>query len=127
RVSDSVISGNGLPASGGGIVIQPSGSGGSQVLIERTRVENNTYGIFANGTASTGVISVQITDSTVVNSRFDGVSAFTAAGHATTSVVVNHSAAVLNNNNGILSEGAPGFVILDNSTVMQNATGLRSI
>src|SRR5262249_51880105 len=108
--------GTGCRRAAAGTGSRPRGPAGRRGLSARTRVENNTYGIFANGTDSSGVISLHIKDSTVVNSRFDGISAFTAAGHATTSVVVDHSSAVLNNNNGILSEGAPGFVILDNST-----------
>src|SRR5262249_3808464 len=68
QVSDSVIHNNGLPSSGGGIVVEPSGSGSARVVIERTRLENNTYGVFANGMNSTGLIAVQIKDSTVANS-----------------------------------------------------------
>ena len=52
-------------------------------VIERTKVENNTYGIFANGTGSTGVIIVHIKDSVVANNAFNGISAYTAADNAT--------------------------------------------
>jgi len=48
HVTDSVIKNNGNGSSGGGIIIQPSGSGSAHVVIENTKVENNTYGIFAN-------------------------------------------------------------------------------
>ena len=58
--------------SGGGIIIQPTGSGSARVEISRTIVRNNTYGIFANGTGSTGLIAVQIRDSVVSGSTFNG-------------------------------------------------------
>ncbi len=122
-----LTSNNGIAASGGGIVIQPVGSGSARVVIERTRVENNTYGIFANGTNSTGTISVQIRDTVVSNSAFAGISAYTAAGKSTTSITVDHTSSLLNGGDGILAQGAPAFVILANSTVMSNATGLHPV
>jgi hypothetical protein len=33
---------------------RPSSSGSARVMIERTRLENSTYGIFANGVNSAG-------------------------------------------------------------------------
>src|SRR5262249_38242712 len=127
HVTDSVISGNGLATSGGGIIIQPAGSGSARVVIERTRVENNTYGIFANGTGSTGIISVQVRDSVVSNSKFSGISAFTAAGQSVTSIVVDRSSSLLSGANGIMAQGTGGFVFLRDSTVMSNVTGLSAV
>ena len=54
HVTDSVIWNNGLSSSGGGIVIQPSGGASVRADIVRTQVKENTYGIFANGTGTTG-------------------------------------------------------------------------
>src|SRR5262249_5990529 len=127
RVSDSVITDNGRPASGGGIIIQPSGSGSALVEILRTRGEDNTYGIFANGSGSTGVISVQVRDSVVGSNVVNGVSAFTAAGHSTTSITLDRSSSILNGGAGILAQGAVGFVTLTDSTVMSNVTGLSTV
>ena len=127
HVTDSIISNNGLAASGGGIIIQPSGSGSARVVIERSHVENNTYGIFANGTGSTGVIIVHIKDSVVANNVFNGISAYTAAGQSTVSVTVDRSSSLLNGADGILAQGSPAYVLLNNSTVLSNITGLHSI
>ena len=125
HVTDSIISNNGLPASGGGIIIQPSGSGSARVVIERSHVEDNTYGIFANGTGSTGVIIVQVKDSVVSNSAFNGISAYTAAGQSTVSMTVDRSSSLLNGADGILAQGSPAYVVLGNSTVMSNILGLH--
>jgi hypothetical protein len=127
HVSDSLITGNGLAASGGGIIIQPAGSGSARVLIERTRVENNTYGLFANGMGSTGLISVHVRDSVVSNSVASGISAFTSAGHSVAAVVVDRSSSLLSGANGILAQGANAFVFLTESTVMSNVTGLNAV
>ena len=51
HVTDSVVTNNGTASSGGsGILIQPTGSGSAAVVIDHTRVENNTHGIVADGT-----------------------------------------------------------------------------
>jgi len=126
-VTDSIIRNAGLESSGGGIIIQPAGSGSARVTIEHTRVENNTYGIFANGTGGTGVIAVQVKDSVVANNRFNGISAFTAAGKSVTSITVDRSSSVLNRQAGILAQSSNAFVIVGSSTVIGNGTGLSAV
>jgi hypothetical protein len=126
-VSDSVITGNGLAGSGGGIVIKPTGTGSARVVIERSRVENNTYGVFANGLGSTGLIVVQIRDSGVSGNTFNGIAAYTATGHSVTSITVERSSSTLNGGDGILAQGAGAYVTLAASTVMSNVTGLHTI
>jgi hypothetical protein len=124
-VTDSVVTNNGLPASGGGIVIEPGGS--VRVTIERSRVEQNTYGVFANGMDSSGPIVVQIHDSLVAGNAFNGISAFTAAPpKATTSITVDRTSSILNGQAGILAQGVRGVVLLGNSTVMSNGIGLST-
>jgi hypothetical protein len=124
-VIDSIFDFNGLSASGGGIVVQPTGSASAHAVIEGSKFTSNTYGIFANGMGTTGIIIVQIKDTVVANSTFDGISAFTS--NTITSVTVDHSSSLLNGGNGILSQGAGGFVNLANSTVMSNVMGLKTL
>jgi hypothetical protein len=124
HVTDSVIKNSGNGTSGGGIIIQPSGSGGAHAVIERTTVENNTYGIFANNTGGTGTILLHIKDSTVANSAFNGISAYTAG--STTAIVIDHSSSLINGGSGILSQGSGGLVFLTDTTVMSNVTGLSA-
>jgi hypothetical protein len=122
-VSDSVISNNGLPASGGGIIVQPSGSGSARVVIERTRVENNFHGILVDGTGSTGVILVQVRDSVVAGNLGHGIAAISSAGASPTGIIVDRTSSAFNAASGILAQGAA--VHLGNSTVTGNATGLN--
>ena len=124
HVTDSVIKNNGNGSSGGGIIIQPSGSGSAHVVIENTKVENNTYGIFANNTGGTGSILLHIKDSTVANSTVNGISAYTAG--STTAIVIDHSSSLINGGSGILAQGSGGLVFLTDTTVMSNLTGLSA-
>jgi hypothetical protein len=126
HVTDSIINNNGLASNGGGIGIAPAGSGSARVVIERSRIEGNTYGIYAVGTGSTGVIIVHVKDSIVTNNVFDGIGAYTSAGHSTVSMTVDRSSSLLNGGNGILAQGPAAFVFLANSTVMSNVTGLKA-
>jgi len=126
-VIDTVFADNGLAASGGAIVIKPVGSSTAHVELTRVVMERNTYGLFANGTNSTGVIAVQIRDSVIGSNTFNGVSAFTTAGAATTSITFDRSSSNLNGGAGILSQGPSAFVFLGNSTVMGNGTGLNAV
>ncbi len=124
HVTDSVIKNNGNGTSGGGIIIQPSGSGGANAVIERTTVTGNTYGIFANGTGTTGSILLHIKDSTVANSAINGISAYTAG--SISAIVIDHSSSLINGGSGILAQGSGGLVFLTDTTVMSNVTGLST-
>jgi hypothetical protein len=107
HVSDSVISSNGLPTSGGGIHI--AGFGAARVVLTRVQVENNTHGILADGTGSTGSIVVHVRDSVVAGNTGNGIAAVT--GTAPTGVVVDRSSSGANAGNGINAEGsAPLFI-----------------
>jgi hypothetical protein len=121
---DSVISSNGRASDGGGIVIQPVGTGSARVAVERTRIENNTLGLFADGTGSAGLIAVQLRDSLVSESKLTGVAALTAAGGSIASISIERSSSLLNGNAGVQAQGPGSYVTLADSTVMSNVAGL---
>jgi hypothetical protein len=124
EISDSVISDNGVvPSGGGGIVIQPTGSGSARVSLTRVQVENNSLGIFANGARSTGLIVLQVRDSVIAGSTDYGIYATTLPGASTVSVTVDHTAVILNKT-GIAAQNAGAFVILGSSTVALNIDSL---
>ena len=119
-VTDSVFTNNVTTFMGAGIVIQPAGGGTTGVVIERTEVTGNTYGIAASG--SGGIVQVEIRYSTIANNTSDGILAYTTSSVA--SIVVEHSASVQNGGNGVTATGASAYVSLNDSTVAWNATGL---
>jgi hypothetical protein len=124
-VSDSVISHNGQTASGGGIIIQPSGSGAAAlVVLNRVQAVNNFHGILADGTGSSGgLILVDVRDSFVAQNRGHGIAAISSAGASLTAMVVDRTSSVINGASGIFSQAAT--VHLGNSTVTGNTTGLN--
>jgi len=120
-VTDSVFANNGVAAGGAGIVVQPNG-GTAGVVVERTQVTGNTYGIVANGTS--GTVLAEIRYSSVSNSAIDGIWAVT--GGSVSSIVVEHSASLQNGGNGINAQGSSAYVSLSDSTVAWNGTGLAT-
>jgi hypothetical protein len=126
HISDSVIENNGLPASGGGIIIQPSFSGIARVMLNRVRVENNTHGILADGTGGTASIVVQVRDSVSAGNTGNGIAAVTNAGAATTGIVVDRSSSVANAGSGILTQGQGALIHIGRSTVVGNGAGLNA-
>lgn len=124
-ISDTVVHDNGLAASGGGIVVEPQNSGPVNVSLNRVAAKNNTYGIFANGTNTTGTISLRVRDSIAAGNVQAGMSAFTSDGHAAIGLVVDHSSSI-DNNTGVLAQGSAAFVTLTHATVMSNQTGLAN-
>jgi hypothetical protein len=126
-VTDTVFSGNGSAANGGALTIQPSGSGSARVQLNRVVVTNNTLGVSALGSTSTGTVAVQIRDSVVSGNAFDGIVAQSAAGQAITSITVDRTSSLLNGADGIRAQGPPAYVTLGNSTVISNVIGLNSV
>jgi hypothetical protein len=122
RVSDSTIDNNGTAGSGGGILVQPSAGVTAGVVIERTQLTGNTYGIAAGGASGTSLVEVRY--STIANSVFDGIVANTTG--PVVSIVVEHSASVRNGGNGINAQGTNAYVSLNDSVVDWNATGLTT-
>jgi hypothetical protein len=124
-ISDTAVHDNGLAASGGGIVIEPQNSGPVSVSLNRVAAKNNTYGIFANGTNTTGAISLRVRDSVAAGNVQTGISAFTSDSHGAVGLVVDNSSSV-DNNTGVLAQGGAAFVTLTNATVMSNQTGIAN-
>jgi hypothetical protein len=125
-VSDSIIEHNGGDPGSGGIVIAPRGVGSARVVIDRTQVKENKFGIFASGADTSQLSVVQIRDTTVTGSFFDGITATTVAGQGTVSITVDRSASILNGFGGIEANGPRSFVLLGSSTVMSNVMGLHA-
>jgi hypothetical protein len=124
-VEDTVLSGNGNNTVGGGIIIQPSGAATVKASLVRVNMENNVLGIRADGTGSTGGINVSITDSQSNGNAFAGITAFTpAASGASTKVMVNNTT-VANNGTGLNANGANAILRVGNSVVFGNTTGVN--
>jgi hypothetical protein len=122
-VSNSVFQHNGGTSTGGGIIIQPGAAGSAEVELDRVQVENNVFGIAADGTGSSAGINMTIADSMTAGNSQDGIIAVTPSGGAPIGVMVTNTKSV-NNTFGIRSIGPNVTVRVKNSDITGNSTGL---
>lgn len=123
-VSNSSISDSGNGAVGGGIVVSPSGSGSARVMIERTTITNNVFGIAVDGSNSNAGINMTVADSVTSGNTQDGIVATTSASGAPIGVMLKNTKSVNNYGFGIRSIGPNVTVRADSSSVIGNGTGL---
>lgn len=124
-VADTVITTNGPIGltTGGGILIEPTGTGSAKASLVRVSTVNNNLGVRADGTGSTGGITVTVTDSVAASNAYAGYTAFTPAGGATVTMEIMNSTSA-DNGTGINSHGAGATLRIGYSTVTGNATGV---
>lgn len=127
NVYDSTFSFNGdfgVP-SGGGVIIQPYGSGSARVLLERVKIGGNSFGLAVDGSTSTGGINVTIADSVTSGNTQDGIVATSSAGHAAIGLMVTNTKST-NNAYGIRSIGSNVTVRVEGSKIVGNNIGLSA-
>ena len=120
-VADSYITDNGTSAVTGGITLTPSGTANVNLTVNRVQMENNSSGIRANSSATSGFIRGIVRDSLVSGSGFTGIEAITTA--SVTSLMVDR-VAIVNNTTGMSTSGAQAQLLVKTSSVTANDTGL---
>jgi hypothetical protein len=110
-----------------GINVAPSA--GSRVFVSKSTLTNNLNGIFADGSgASSGtVINVAVTETKAANNSANGFVSFSTAGHAAVATVLDHFEAVNNSGLGIQANGPGVGILIGNSTVTGNGTGVSPV
>jgi hypothetical protein len=127
-VSDSYITDNGVPGIGGGIVLKPTGTGAINAVINNTKVENNSTGVLADGSVSTGsAVNFTVRDSISVENSNDGILATTLAGHTAVFGAVVDSSSASNAGTGVKANGPGALVHVSNSSITRNVTGVDSV
>jgi hypothetical protein len=122
NITDTLITNNSKGTPNSGILIGPTGSGTTGFAFERIRVENNpSLGINVSGLSATGTITGVIRESVVSGSQH-GISVITTTNNSAVAVSLDHTH-VANNDVGVSSIGGAA-VILNNSTIQVNNTGL---
>jgi hypothetical protein len=125
-VSDTFISNNGNSATTGGIVIKPTGSGTAFAVISNSKVDANTSGVRADATAvTTGAVKVTLEASSVSGNTNDGATGIAAGAGGGSILMINKSVMANNAGTGVVASGA--LVLLGDSVVTGNATGLSSV
>lgn len=119
-VTDCHIQNNADPANGGGIFSKPAAAASVQLVLDRCRLHNNTFGLrLEDRTTAT------IRNSTIAGNVTHGVvSVFTAA-----AVAVNLESCNLSQNvsSGLRSVGAQSTIRYSNCMINNNALGLESV
>jgi hypothetical protein len=126
-VYDTTVADNGTGATGGGILIQATGSGSANIVLRNIRLQNNSNNALAlNTTGNPGAgIIVQVENSEISGST-DGIDALTPP--ATTGIIMTLENVSLLNNSGsaILGNGATVLMRVSNSTITNNGTGINA-
>jgi hypothetical protein len=123
NVTDSVIKNNGVPIGpakgGGGIIVQPAAGVVAAVTIERTHVESNLNGIYANS-GSGGTVHGVVRGSVVSGSTNYGI---TAVNSGTRLLIENTT--VTANQIGLVATTNANMMV-NRSGIVLNNTGLRT-
>jgi hypothetical protein len=124
-VLNTTITENGTGATGGGILIRPTGTGSARATLQDVRVQNNANeALRVDTTGSTGSGATVM----IVNSQFlsssNGVSAVSPAATPTVQVMLTDSLVALNGGSGINASGAGTVVRVGNSTITANNVGV---
>jgi hypothetical protein len=114
-VTDTVITGSaGQSIFSSGILVQPTGSGSTQVVIERSRIEQGLNGIVVDASGSTAPVQVEVRDSVIANNN-TGV--FAGSANTTLTVVSLTNSHTVANGFGVFATGQQAVVILDRTTI----------
>jgi hypothetical protein len=125
-VTNTLIDNNGTAASGGGILIQPTGvNGGARVQIDNVRLQRNPRAglrIDTANNASTASVFVSIANSQVSHST-TGIAILTPVGGAAARLMVDRTM-ITDNTTGMDGNGNFSRTFVSNSTIYRNTTGL---
>ncbi|HEY0111763.1 MAG TPA: right-handed parallel beta-helix repeat-containing protein [Allosphingosinicella sp.] len=119
-ITNTTIADNGSGATGGGILVQPTGSGSAKVYLNDVRVHNNANsGLHVDTTGSTGTAMVAMSDS-VIAGNGNGISVLAPTG---TAELLISGSQIVGNNTGIAASGS-STVRVGTTIVGGNATGI---
>jgi hypothetical protein len=120
-VSDSDITDSGSSGTAAGIYVQPASGVLAKVTIENSRINNNYFGIIADGTQG-GTIRGTISGSVVSGNNQNGI---TASSSGTSVVLILDQTKVSDNgNHGLAAAGSGAGMLVRNATVFNNGGGL---
>jgi hypothetical protein len=121
QMRDSVVAENAL----GNILIKPSNNLTVAATLNRVTVRNSTFGVRADGTNQTaGQIDVEVIESIASSNGTNGYIAVSNAGQTPVHFKVTRSIAHNNASFGAVASGAQAFMIVSESSLARNGTGL---
>ena len=127
HISNCVISDGGSGTAGGGILIRPTGSGSAKIVLDNVRIENNRVGILIDGGATTGAITMNISDSEIGGSGTQGLGVFEGVSGGASAVVLERTTISSNGAQGIIASRALASVRVRQSAITGNTIGVQSL
>ena len=128
-IANTTITENGNGATGGGILVQPTGTGTALVSMRDVRVRNNAnFGIRLNSTGNTGVRNTIVIERTEVTANTTGISVLTPVGASAIGVMIRDSVVVANGSGpGISADGGSSTVRVSGTIINGNTTGVSAV
>ena len=130
-IENTTITNNGSGATGGGILIQPTGAGGAaRVSLTDVLVHGNANnGLFVNTTGNTN-LTAGITVA-IENSRFTdnatGIRTLRVGGTNTAAMLVDDSVIANNTTAGIVADGGQNTIRVANTNITGNPLGISTV
>ncbi len=121
-VTDSFIYNTGASGISGAIRLRPDSGVTANVTIERTRIENNRFGIVADGNGG-GIIRGVVRDSVIAGNVNNGITVSTTSSNVVLGV---ERSTISGNNFGLVAAGGNAGMLVRNSFILGNNTGLSS-
>jgi len=123
-VLDSQITDNGTGTTGGGIIVQPSGSGAAKVSLTNVQLTNNVQGLRADTTGSTtNRIDAAVESSGASGNTFAGFAAVTSTTSGPCALMIDSSSSTSNGGAGVTANGVNAIARIGRTEISGNATG----
>jgi hypothetical protein len=120
-ISNSTITQNGNGATGGGVLVKPTGAGLARVVIDKSYIKNNaSTGLSTDTTTNTGGVFITVNETEISGTTGNGILALSPAGNAATIMMLANSLVAYNSAIGV---GANGVVTMrvGNTVITGNA------
>ncbi|HWT14109.1 MAG TPA: hypothetical protein VN231_15255 [Allosphingosinicella sp.] len=124
-ITNTTIADNGSAATGGGILITPSGAGSARVVLENVRLQNNANNqLRVDTTGSTGGVTVVVENSQFIGGGA-GISVNVPAATGNADLLINNARIALTGT-GIAANGTNARLRVGNSTITATSTGVSA-
>ncbi|HEX8468768.1 MAG TPA: hypothetical protein VF620_13285 [Allosphingosinicella sp.] len=125
-VTNTRVTHNGNGATGGGMLIKPTGTGNARATVQNTQIQHNTnYGISVDttGSSASGSVALVLDSSQVTGSSVTGINALAPVGAAPIFGMVTNSIIAHNVLAGYNGDGSTVTFRFGNNTITGNSFG----
>ena len=124
-IVNTTIADNGSGATGGGILVQPTGTGAAQITLRNVRLQNNANNAFRiDTTGNTGTGILLLADHSQFTGSSNGINVLQPNGAAGVKGIVTDSLIANNVSQGWRVSGPQVLMASGNNTITANGTGV---